>query len=112
MALLLRASGREALGFWARTVASSTKRFVRRRSPSSAAANSLTAQVVVSGRLLMPGSYGYGFDTGDTSPHHTPSGSKIKNVGNWQVVKPRFQVLAPSSKAKNTGVRWVVSRPV
>src|SRR5216683_680958 len=90
MALLLRASGREALGFWARTVASSTKRFVRRRSPSSAAANSLTAQVVVSGRLLMPGSYGYGFDTGDTSPHHTPSGSKIKNVGNWQVVRRGF----------------------
>src|SRR6266849_7467436 len=86
MALLLRASGREALGFWARTVASSTKRFVRRRSPSSASAHSLTAQVVVSGRLLMPGSYGYGFDTGDTSPHHTPSGSKIKNVGNWQLM--------------------------
>src|SRR5215468_3020860 len=53
MALLPLASGSEARGFWASTVASSIRRVVRRRSPSSASANSWTAQVVSSTRLLI-----------------------------------------------------------
>src|SRR5262245_14264212 len=53
MALLPLASGNEARGFWARTVASSIRRLVRRKSPSSASANSWTAQVVSSDRLLI-----------------------------------------------------------
>src|SRR5215470_8098179 len=53
MALLPLASGSEARGFWASTAASSIRRVVRRRSPSSASANSWTAQVVSSTRLLI-----------------------------------------------------------
>src|SRR4029434_3881400 len=53
MARLPLASGSEAQGFWARTVASSIRRLVRRRSPSSASANAWTAQVVSSDRLLI-----------------------------------------------------------
>src|SRR5215475_1567353 len=53
MALLPLASGNEARGFWARTVASSIRRLVRRKSPSSASANSWTAQGVSSDRLLI-----------------------------------------------------------
>src|SRR5215510_601519 len=53
MALLPLASGNEARGFWARTVASSIRRLVRRKSPSSASANSWTAQGVSADRLLI-----------------------------------------------------------
>src|SRR5215813_8465065 len=53
MALLPLASGSEARGFWASTAASSIRRVVRRRSPSSASANSWTVQVVSSTRLLI-----------------------------------------------------------
>src|SRR3989442_13373835 len=86
MALVPQASGSEALGFWARRLASSTKRLVRRRSPRSASANSLTAQLVVSERL-MPDSLGNGLILGCYEvlrPQHTPRASKTKNVGNWQ----------------------------
>src|SRR6266581_253531 len=87
MALVPQASGSEALGFWARRLASSTKRLVRRRSPRSASANSLTAQLVVSERLR-PDSLGNGLILGCYEvlrPQHTPRASKTKNVGNWQL---------------------------
>src|SRR2546430_13811840 len=86
MALVPQASGSEALGFWARRLASSTQRLVRRRSPRSASANSLTAQLVVSERLR-PDSLGNGLILGCYEvlrPQHTPRASKTKNVGNWQ----------------------------
>src|SRR6266487_2339336 len=89
MALVPQASGSEALGFWARRLASSTKRLVRRRSPRSASANSLTAQLVVSERLR-PDSLGNGLILGCYEvlrPQHTPRASKTKNVGNWQMRK-------------------------
>src|SRR2546427_2756978 len=87
MALVPQASGSEALGFWARRLASSTQRLVRRRSPRSASANSLTAQLVVSERLR-PDSLGNGLILGCYEvlrPQHTPRASKTKNVGNWQL---------------------------
>src|SRR2546422_6351673 len=87
MALVPQASGSEALGFWARRLASSTQRLVRRRSPRSASANSLTAQLVVSERLR-PDSLGNGLILGCYEvlrPQHTPRASKTKNVGNWQI---------------------------
>src|SRR5262245_55714499 len=54
MACSPHASGNEVPGRWAKAVATSTKRWVRRRSPSSASANSVTAHVSSSGSVRMP----------------------------------------------------------
>src|SRR6266704_822974 len=99
MALVPQASGSEALGFWARRLASSTKRLVRRRSPRSASANSLTAQLVVSERLR-PDSLGNGLILGCYEvlrPQHTPRASKTKNVGNWQGRERGASAVGPAT---------------
>ena len=49
--------GQRGAGVLGQEVASSTRRVVRRRSPSSASANSGTAQLVSSARRLMPDSF-------------------------------------------------------
>ena len=79
-----QASGRAAPGRWARTWASWTKRWVRRRSPRSASANSVTAQFVASRRSLMSASLLNTTSRWRIDAHHSSNPSKTKNVSNWQ----------------------------
>src|SRR5712691_5087240 len=88
IAPLPQASGSAAPGRWARAWASWTKRWVRRRSPRSASANSVTAQLVASRRSHMSASLRNGLHRKSKwriHAHHSSSPSKTKNVSNWQV---------------------------
>src|SRR5215468_326842 len=85
IAPLPQASGRAAPGRWARTWASWTKRWVRRRSPRSASANSVTAQLVASRRSLMSASLLNTTSRWRIDAHHSSNLSKAKNVSNWQM---------------------------
>src|SRR4029453_14026107 len=85
MAPVPQASGKEAVGCWARAVASSTTRCVRRRSPNSASANSCTAQGVSSRRPRMLDSYGHRLRLGRAPVLNIPQEPwKIKIVSIWQ----------------------------
>src|SRR5438105_15899020 len=90
MAPVPQASGKEAVGCWARAVASSTTRCVRRRSPNSASANSRTAQGVSSTRPRMLDSYVHRLllgRLGGSSPQHTSRAFKIKIVSICQKIE-------------------------
>src|SRR5215510_13953998 len=104
MAPVPQASGKEAVGCWARAVASSTTRCVRRRSPNSASANSRTAQGVSSKRLLMLDSYVHRLllgRLGGSRPQHTPRAFKIKIVSICQPAGEGVQIIGVVIQARH-----------
>src|SRR4029453_7051925 len=107
MALLPLASGNEALGFWARTVARSIRRLVRRRSPSSASANAWTAQVVSSDRLLIRRSCVQGMILGRIQGFHAlsiPPGALKQKLWVTGSPQPGTKVVAEVSLERVEGL--------
>jgi hypothetical protein len=106
IALSPQASGNAAVGCWGRRCASSTRRLVRRASPSLASAHSLTAQWYHRGGCTCPTPWDAGllleYAGGIYCPQHTPRASKIKFASIWQPV-----VRGPPRK-----IPWTPSSPI